>query len=174
MKKALFLLITLFSMSHTILRAQHNNRGNLNQKSLPDVTVKDLNGKDINVGDYSKNGKITIISFWATWCAPCKKELNNISGFYHEWVEDYDIEIVAISIDDSRNAANVKSYVKSRNWGFVVLLDTNQELKRAMNFQTIPYTVVTDKNGYIDFTHTGYVEGDEYVLEDHIIELSNK
>jgi len=62
----------------------------------------------------------------------------------------------------------VKTYANGQGWDFEVLLDPNQDLKRALNFQTIPYTILVDKNGNIVYRHTGYIEGDEYLLEEEI------
>jgi len=146
--------------------------GVLAQNALPDVTITDINGNKVNIAKYGTNGKITIINFWATWCSPCKKELTNILELYPEWQENYNTELLAISIDDQRNIAKVKSYVAGQQWDYEILLDANQDLKRALNFQTIPHTIVFDQNGKVAYKHTGYMEGDEFDLEDKIKELS--
>lgn len=140
-------------------------------KALPSVEVQTLDGKKVNIADYGKNGKITIISFWATWCGPCKLELNNISDIYDDWKKDYNVEVVAVSIDDSRNTAKVKSLAQAQGWDFEVLLDPNQDLRRAFNFQMPPYTVLTDQKGTIVSTHLGYKSGDELLLEDEMKRL---
>lgn len=143
-------------------------------QTMPDIVLKDVNGKNVNVADYSKSGKITIISFWATWCTPCKKELNNMNELYDDWKEKYNLEIVAVSTDNSRNVPKVKPYVDGQNWPFTCLLDVNEDLKRAMNAVSIPFTVVLDTNGTIVYSHTGYLEGDEFVLEEKIKTLAAK
>lgn len=135
------------------------------EKELPSLSIQDIYGKKVNVADYGSNGKMTVISFWATWCSPCKKELNNVSYLYEDWKEDYNMELVAISIDDARNASKVKAYVNGQGWDYEVLLDFNEDLKRLLSFQTVPFTVLVDENGKIVYSHSGYVEGDEYVLE---------
>ena len=139
---------------------------------LPSVVLSNMNGEKLNVNSYGLNGKISIISFWATWCAPCKKELTNLAELYDEWKEKYDLEIIAVSTDDQRTAAKVKPYVDGQAWEFDVLLDVNEDLKRALNFQTVPYTLVVDQQGNIVFEHSGYVEGDEYELEKVVIKLA--
>jgi cytochrome c biogenesis protein CcmG, thiol:disulfide interchange protein DsbE len=141
-------------------------------KELPNLSLNDMYGKKVNVADFGKNGKITVINFWATWCSPCKKELNNISYMYEDWQEDYGMELIAISIDDVRNTSKVKTYVDGQAWEYQVLLDTNEDLKRMMNFQTVPYTVLVNQAGKIVYTHSGYVEGDEYILEEKLKALS--
>lgn len=143
-------------------------------KKLPDISIPNIKGEQVKISDFGKNGKLTVMSFWATWCVPCKKELNNISEVYDDWKKQYNVEVVAISTDDARDAAKVKSYINGQSWDFTVLLDQNQDLKRALNFQTIPFTLLVDKNGNIVYSHSGYVEGDEIALEEKLKNLSQK
>jgi len=138
------------------------------EKSLPSVDVKYLDGKAVNIQDFATNGKITVVSFWATWCSPCKKELDAIADLYPEWQEDYDMELVAVTIDTQRALAKVPAMVESKGWEYTVLSDVNQELQQALNFQTVPQTFLIDQDGNIVYSHTGYVPGDEYELEDKI------
>ncbi len=144
------------------------------QDALPDIELTDLDGNKVSLSDYSENGKITVFSFWATWCAPCKKELSNISDIYEDWTDEWEVEVVAVNIDDQRNFGKVKPYVDGQSWPFTVVMDPNEQLKRALNFQTVPYTFVLDKEGNVAYQHTGYVEGDEYELEELIEELDAK
>jgi len=138
------------------------------EKTLPVVTLSDMNGKKVNVSDLGKTGKITVFSFWATWCIPCKKELSELDKVYEEWQKKYNLDLVAVSIDDVRNTAKVKTYVNGEGWTYNVLLDINQDLKRAMGIQSVPYTVLVDKKGNIVYIHNGYLEGDELELEKEI------
>ncbi len=143
-----------------------------NAQTLPDVTVKTLNGEGVRILDFAENGKPTIISFWATWCTPCKKELDAIADLYPDWVAEYDVEMVAITIDDARQLAKVKPMVAQKGWEYTVLSDANKDMMRSLNFQTIPQTYLLDKEGNIVYTHSGYAPGDEYELEDHIAEIA--
>ncbi|MEL6863429.1 MAG: TlpA disulfide reductase family protein [Bacteroidota bacterium] len=144
----------------------------LAQQSLPDVNIKTLKGETVNIQDYGKNGKITVLSFWATWCSPCKKELDAIAEVYPDWQEEYDMELVAITIDNSRALPKVGPMVKSKGWEYIILSDVKEDLKRALNFQTVPTTFLIDQNGNIVDVHNGYVSGDEYELEDKIKKLA--
>ncbi|MFK8103176.1 MAG: TlpA family protein disulfide reductase [Saprospiraceae bacterium] len=144
------------------------------QNTLPDVNVKTLDGKTVNIQDFGKNGKITIISFWATWCSPCKKELDAVADLYPEWQEKYDVEFLAITIDNARALPKVGPMVDVKQWEYTILSDSKEELKRALNFQTVPYTLVIDQKGNIVDKHSGYVAGDEYELEDKIKKLAAK
>ena len=142
-----------------------------NSGALPSIILKNIDGEDVDVSSFAKNGKITIISFWATWCKPCIKELKNMNDLMEEWSEEYDVELIAISIDDSRNISKVRPFVSGMGWDFEVLLDPNGEVQRALNVANPPVTFLLDQQGEIVYTHTGYVEGDEYELEDHIKKL---
>jgi len=144
------------------------------KKTLPDVTVQELSGKKVAIQDYAENGKITVLSFWATWCVPCKKELDNIAEYYEEWQEDYNMELVAISVDNARSITKIKSVVDSKGWEYDILSDKNGDLKLALNFQAVPYTMVLDQDGNIVYRHDGYVEGDEFELEKILEKLSAK
>jgi len=143
-------------------------------KTLPDLVLKDVNGKQKNLSEYSKSGKITVISFWATWCSPCKKELNNVNELYEDWHTKYGVEVVAVSTDNARNVMKVKPYVDGQAWPFDVLLDVNEDLKRAMNVVLIPHTFLVDRDGKIVYSHSGYVEGDEFQLENKIKEIAKQ
>ena len=74
-KLVLALTISLFSLT---AMAQ-------NGQTMPDITLKTVKGQTVNVKDYSKNGKITVISFWATWCKPCIKELAHVNEVLEDW-----------------------------------------------------------------------------------------
>ncbi len=164
----LILLLALFSIA-TFAAAQNNVK-----KTLPDVAIKNLDGESINIQQYAQDGKITVISFWATWCHPCKRELDAIADFYPEWQEAYDVELVAITIDDARSMRKVKPMVETKGWEYTVLSDVNEDLKRAMNFQTVPMTFLLDQDGNIVYEHNSYTPGDEYELEDKIKALAEK
>ena len=141
-------------------------------EGLPSVTVKTLEGESKDVQEYAENDKITVISFWATWCSPCKRELDAIQEVYEDWQEEYDMELVAISVDNARTFPRVKGVVETKGWSYEVLSDIQQELQRAMSFQDVPYTFILDKTGKIVYSHSGYNPGDENELEEKIKELS--
>lgn len=141
------------------------------KQTLPDITLKDVDGNNVNIQTYGANGKITIVSFWATWCKPCLKELKNIDALLEDWTAKYNVELVAVSIDNARNTIKVKPTVTGNSWEFPVLLDPNGELQRALNATNPPYTLLVDQKGNIVYTHTGYLEGDEYDLEKEIQKL---
>jgi len=133
-------------------------------RKLPAVNVKTLSGKTVSTGDLSNDGKPIIISFWATWCKPCVRELNAIAEVYEEWTDETGVKLVAVSIDDSRNTAKVGPFVNGKGWDYEIVLDSNGDFKRAMNVNTIPHTFLVNGKGEVVWQHTTYSEGDEEEL----------
>ena len=141
-------------------------------RTLPSVTIKTLDGKTINTKSLENNGKPIVISFWATWCVPCKKELNAISEVYEDWEEETGVKLIAISIDDTRSMSKVKPYVNASGWEYDVYLDPNGDLKRAMGVQQVPHTFLLNGDNEIVWQHRTYVDGDEDELFDEIKKLT--
>ncbi len=143
-------------------------------RAIPSVDLKTLDGKTVNSANFDNEGKPMIISFWASWCTPCKKELNNIAEVYSDWQKETGVKIIAVSIDDSRNVTKVQPYVDAQSWEYEVLSDANGDLKRALNVNTIPHTFLVNGDKKIVWQHTSYVEGDEFHLYDEVKKLVNK
>ena len=138
------------------------------QKAVPEVEVQDLEGKQVTLTDYVGNDQLTVLSFWATWCKPCKDELDAISEVYTEWQKKYDVQLVAVSIDDARTQRRVIPMVEQKEWPYTILADPNSNAKRALNFRVIPQTFLVNEEGKIIYSHTGYTPGAEFELEEKI------
>ncbi len=139
-------------------------------QNIPKVEIKTLDGKVFSTDSLNHLNKPVVLSFWATWCVPCIKELSAISENYDDWKDEADFEVIAVSIDDSRSTSRVAPFVNGRGWQFPVFLDPNQNFKRAMNVVNVPHTFLLDKNGKVVWQHTSYTDGDE----EHLFELIQK
>ncbi|MBO4306997.1 MAG: TlpA family protein disulfide reductase [Bacteroidales bacterium] len=144
-----------------------------NAKIPENITLKTLDGKTVESSIIQNDGKPIIISFWATWCKPCNRELNAIKEVYDEWREETGVKLVAISIDDARSASRVKPHVDGNEWEYEVYLDQNQEFKRAMNVINVPHTFLINGKGEIVWQHTSYVDGSEEELFELVRKLAN-
>lgn len=162
MKKIFFLFCTLM-MAGSIF-AQ-------NAKMPENITLKNLNGESVQSSVIQNDGKPVIISFWATWCKPCNRELNNIKDVYEEWQEETGVKLIAISIDDARSASRVKPHVDGNDWPYEVYIDQNSDLKRAMGVVNVPHTFILNGEGEIVWQHTGYQDGGEEEVIDKVKEL---
>lgn len=141
---------------------------------LPNVNVKDTKGKTVNVAKLSNNGKPIIISFFATWCKPCLRELKAISELYPDWVDETGVKMYIVSIDDAQNTSKVKPFVDAEGWEYEVLLDANSDFFRAMGLQSVPHVLILDGNGKVAYTHSGYTDGSETQLIDIVRKLNAK
>ena len=129
--------------------------------SLPDIALKDVNGKEVKIASLAKTGKPVIISFFATWCKPCMRELKAVHEVYPDWQEETGVEMYIVSVDQGQDIQKVKPLVDGNGWEYHVLLDPNGTFKRAMNVQHIPHMFILDSKGKIVYNHVGYDEGDE-------------
>lgn len=161
MKSIKVLLVVAFLAIVGIAQAQ----------TLPAVTLKDINGKTVQTDKLSNDGKPFIISFFATWCKPCNRELSAISEVYADWQDETGVKLIAVSIDQAQNINKVKPLVDSNGWEYDVLLDPNSDFKRALGIQMIPYVIIVDGNGDIVYKHNGYTDGAEKELIEKVREL---
>jgi thiol-disulfide isomerase/thioredoxin len=162
MKKPIILLIALL-LSCGVTFSQ--------DRSLPNIEVKTLKGNSFNIQDLDNQGNPMVISFWATWCKPCKKELNAIAEVYDDWQDETGVKLIAVSIDDTRSMSKVAPYVNSSDWEYDVYLDSNSDLKRAMGVSTVPHTFLINGEGKIVWNHKGYIDGDEEELYEQILSI---
>ena len=163
MKNLLLVLVTTFITQSIWSQSQ----------SLPAVTLKDLDGKDINTANLSNDGKPMLICFWATWCSPCKKELNTYADYYEEWQKETGVKIYAVTIDDQRTVNSVKPYVNSVSWEYEILSDVNKTFSQAMGVNSPPHTFLLNGKGEIVWQHVGYTPGDEEEVHEQLLKLTH-
>ncbi|HHL57356.1 MAG: TlpA family protein disulfide reductase [Bacteroidetes bacterium] len=164
MKRMIVLTVILF-LGVTIYAQETSER-----KKLPSVNIKTLDGQTFNTQNIYNDGKPILVSFWALWCKPCKKEMDAYNENYEDWQDETGVKIYAVSIDDARSTAKVLPFVSGKDWEMEVLLDPNGDFKRAMNVNMIPHTFLLDGNGNVVYQHTSYYEG----LEEELYELVKK
>lgn len=167
--KIFFLCFLSFTLSFSLL-AQNDEE--ITGKKAPNFKLVNLDGKFVELSKEVGNGPI-LLSFWATWCKPCLEEMVEYNKIYEQF-SDSGFVMFAISTDTEKSIAKVKPYIKSKDYKFPVLLDTNSEAARKYYAQQMPYTVLIDKNGNIVYSHLGYMKGDEQKMESLIKDLLEK
>ena len=167
--KKLLLLIPVAAL--TILSFTSNDDENKGKK-VPSVTIKDMDGNPINTGEVSNDGNPIIISFWATWCKPCKQELNTIADVYEDWQDETGVKLVAVSVDDQKTTHMVQPYVNTTGWEYDVWLDINGDFKRALGVNFVPFTFLVDGEGNIVYSHNNFIPGDEDELYEEVKKVS--
>ncbi len=139
---------------------------------VPSVEIKDLKNNTVSAADIHNTDGPTIISFWATWCKPCIQELNTIKDNYVDWQDETNVKLIAVSIDDTRNIGKVGPLARGKGWEYDIYIDSNSELRRALNVNNVPHTFLLDKAGNIVWQHNGYSPGDEDELYDVVTKVA--
>jgi len=133
---------------------------------LPDLSVKLLDGKQVRMSALLEEGPL-LVDFWATWCAPCKKEMIFLEEF-HQKYNEYGFRVLAISTDSPKSMSKVKSYIRAKKYTFMVGLDPNQEIAKKMNALLMPTTLILSKDRKVSWYHQGFIPGDEKEIEAQI------
>ncbi len=152
MKRILFTVVILFALLQNT------------QAQLPKIKLKNIEGKTISTDQLTDGKNPVIISFFATWCKPCLRELTAINEVYEDWQDETGVKLIAVSIDNGTNSLKVKPLVRAKGWDYEVLLDVNETFKRALNIGNIPTVLVLNPKGKIVYRHTGYADGSENKL----------
>ena len=168
MKKYIFVFNSLCLIA-SVVQAQGDV---FSYQKLPSVKLKTMKGLPFTSDSIANQGKPIIISFWATWCKPCIRELSAIAEVYDDWVGETGVKLYAISIDDARSTSLVGPLINGKGWEYEVLLDQNSDFKRAMNVGPIPHTFLLDGSGKVVYQHTSFATGDELGLIEMVRKLN--
>jgi thiol-disulfide isomerase/thioredoxin len=133
---------------------------------LPDLSVRLLDGKQVRLSALLEEGPL-LVSFWATWCAPCKKEMRFLEEFHQKYNEN-SFRVLAISTDSPKSMSKVKSYIRAKKYTFLVGIDPNQEIAKKMNALLMPTTLILNKDRKVSWYHQGFIPGDEKEIEAQI------
>ncbi len=133
---------------------------------LPDLSVRLLDGKQVRLSTLLEEGPL-LVSFWATWCAPCKKEMIFLEEFHQKYNEN-SFRVLAISTDSPKSMSKVKSYIRAKKHTFLVGIDPNQEIAKKMNALLMPTTMILNKDRKVSWYHQGFIPGDEKEIEAQI------
>ena len=134
-----------------------------------DFTLTNLAGGNSSLSDY--DGKVRLVSFWATWCAPCKKEMKHLNTMQAELGEK-GLQVISISTDTAKDQAKVKAIIKQMKYTPVVLLDQDTTVVNQYNpKKDMPYTFIVGKDGMVYHRKKGFTEGDEVKLKKWVEEL---
>ncbi len=143
-------------------------------QSVPDVKIKNMEGATVSTNTISNDGKPMIISFWATWCKPCIKELETIHEVYAEWREQTGVKLVIVSIDDTRTTSSVAPFLNAKGWEYESYLDVNSDFRRAMNVNMVPHTFLLNGKREVINQHTSFAPGDEDKLFEKVKAAAGK
>lgn len=137
---------------------------------LKSFKLKDVDGKLFRLEDYLGK-KVIYLSFWASWCAPCKTELSTLNELHKKYA-DKNFTVIGVSVDDSTTSSQVRNYVKSKKFAFPSLLNPAGDVFFQYNpAHSLPFGLLVDQTGTIVKKYTGFQQGDEKALEEEIQKL---
>lgn len=127
----------------------------------PQFGLYDLKGRQVTLSDY--RGKVVLLNFWATWCAPCRREIPSLERLYR-MRKDEGFEIVAVNAERT-SASKVASFVEKYGMSFPILLNPQGDVGTTYRVRAIPTSFLLDKNGVIRWVIVGGREWESsYVL----------
>ncbi|MCX6623256.1 MAG: TlpA disulfide reductase family protein [Acidobacteria bacterium] len=153
------LLAVLAGCSHTPPR-----RGG---KAAPDFSLRDVHGKTVKLSDY--RGKVVVLNFWATWCGPCKVEIPWFMEFEQRY-KDRGFAVLGVAMDDEGWTV-VKPYIEAERVNYRVVVGNDEVSTKYGGVDSLPTTMIVDRQGQIAATHIGLVSKGTY--EDDIARLLN-
>ena len=126
-----------------------------NKKKIENVEFTNLNGEKLSLIDYSENPKI--INFWATWCAPCRKEMPSLNKL--KMLNDFiDVDIIPINIGGDTKEKSVKFFKDININNLNIFSGSGEEFSEKFKIRGLPTTVLIDKNGYEFARIVGYID----------------
>ena len=135
------------------------------------IILNPLMGKKIKLENYLSDGPV-LINFWATWCAPCIKEMPYLDQFEKKY-KDKGFSVLAVSVDNQKSLSQVRSFIKTKKFSFDIFLDPNMQIFKKLNGNLMPTNVLIDKSGIVVWRHYGYLPGDEKKMEEQILNVLN-
>lgn len=139
-----------------------------NAWALPPLVRKDLSGVERNLYDW--HGRVILLNFWATWCAPCQMEIPNLMDYQARY-GDQGLQVVSVGMDEARK---LKNFVRSVGINYPVLVAAQRSdldlLRTWGNAQGIlPYSVIIDRDGHLVFSRAGIF--DDEAFETYVMPL---
>jgi len=141
-------------------------------RTAPNFKLENIDREIIELNDLIGSGPI-LLCFWSSCCKSAVMQIEAFAGLYDIYKTD-GLVMLAISTDDEKTVAKVKPYVKTKNFNFVVLYDTDGAVARIYYAFDVPFSVLIDHSGKIVFSHLGYMKGDEIELDERIKNLLNE
>jgi len=131
------------------------------RKATPDFALKDVTGATVKLSDYK--GKVVLLNFWATWCGPCKIEIPWFMDFEKTY-KDREFAVVGVSMDEDGWDA-VKPYIEQHKLNYRVVVGNDQVSQLFGSIDSLPTTLVIDREGRIASMHLGLVAKKTYEQE---------
>ena len=138
----------------------------------PALKLAGLDGIEKTLADYE--GKVVLLNFWATWCAPCLREMPDMERLWQKY-RDSDFVVVGISNDQSRYKKRVATFIRKVNLTFPILLDSNSDVSERYEVAGIPVSFLIARDGTVVARIVGEREwgsAEAFELVDYLLQQS--
>lgn len=150
------LLVLVFSVSSQAWALGAGTRA-------PAIGLKRRGGEVLNLEEL--RGKVVLVDFWASWCAPCKEELPVLEKLHNQF-KDKGLVIVGVNIDNE--AANMDDFLRREKLSFTIVPDSKREVAGRYKPEKMPSSYLIDKKGIVRHVHAGFKKGDAASIEAEI------
>ena len=126
------------------------------QGPAPGFSLPTMGGESLALDDL--RGQVVMINFWATWCAPCRKEMPLLDQLYKRYSK-LGFTLVGVNVEEDPSGAG--GYLEETPVSFPILFDAQNQVSELYDVNAMPTTVLVDRQGNMRFLHKGYKAGDE-------------
>ncbi|TEU01264.1 MAG: TlpA family protein disulfide reductase [Anaerolineales bacterium] len=130
----------------------------------PDFALRDLGGNEIRLSDY--RGRTVLLTFWATWCGPCRLEMPAFESRYQELKDD---GFIVLGLNFDEPVEDVRAFRDELGLSFPLLLDPGGSVQRLYRIRGYPSSIFVDPQGVVRVVHIGLIT--EGQLRDYLVEL---
>jgi len=164
-----FAALMLLAAAPVLAESEPKQPAAAERPTVSDFSLETLKGKRVKLSDHK--GKVVLISFWASWCKPCKQELPFLDKFAEQYGEQ-GLTVLAINTDDPRTMAEVRRFVKRKKLKIPQLLDKDGAVLAKLNPRGVmPFSLYLDRELRIAESHDSFSAGDEVKIEESIKRL---
>ncbi len=134
--------------------------------AAPDFTLKALSGENIRLEEY--RGQVVLVNFWASWCGPCRQEMPVLDRI-HDRYAPMGFTVIGVSVDN--DVSKARRLADQVNVSFPLLHDGAGNVSEQYDVSAMPYSVLIDRDGQVQYIHRGFRPGDEAQYIDRLRDL---
>ena len=132
----------------------------------PDFALRSTNKENIRLSEHL--GEVVLINFWATWCGPCRQQMPLLDALYSKY-QRAGLVLLGINIDEDRDDAI--EMAQTLKVGYPILFDDRKDVSRAYQPDSMPLTVIIDREGVVRYVSEGFRPGYETRYTEKLREL---
>ena len=161
----------LFALNDTAIAAGLTSSSTSARQHAPSFSLPSLDGKEIALE--TLRGKVVLLTFWATWCGPCRSEMPALEQLYRDFRAYPDFALLTVNTEQ-RSMRSLREFIAKNNYDFPVLLDADNAVSAAYGVSALPSAFVIDREGRIVFSHAGALDWSDSSLREALQKLLEK